>query len=77
MDDPAQSRPVAERAGRGLRRLLRGLFGDRFLSRVADSARVLRDEFRAGRAEEAEQDDPGGEPRRIRHREPAAQALLE
>lgn len=66
MGNPAQPRSAAERAGRGLARLLRGLFGDRFLSKAADSARVLRDEYRAGR--EAAEGAPD-ETRRIAHRE--------
>jgi len=66
--------PWARRAGRGLRRLLGKVFGDRTVDRagrrIGDSAGVLRDEFRKGREEaEAKDGDTAETARRVPHRD--------
>jgi len=58
---------TSRKAGRGLIRALRGLFGPRRLRRAAGSVRVLRKEFEKGRRK---RDDNEPSPiRRIEHRD--------
>lgn len=58
---------LSRKAGRGLMRALRGLFGKGGLKKAGDSWRVLKEEYARGRAEaEAEEEPP---PKRIPHRE--------
>jgi len=71
--------PWARRAGRGLRRLLGKVFGDRSVDRagrrIGDSAGVLREEFRKGREEaEAKDGDTPETARRIPHRDVDAES---
>lgn len=56
---------LSRKAGRGLMRALRGLFGGASVKKAGDSWRVLKEEYRKGRAEE----DAKDEPQRIPHRE--------
>jgi hypothetical protein len=57
---------LSRKAGRGLIRALRGLFGGGPLRKAGESWRVLKEEYRKGKAE-AEEEEPA--PRRIPHRE--------
>jgi hypothetical protein len=57
---------LSRKAGRGLMRALRGLFGGRSVRKAGESWRVLKEEYRKGKAE-AEEREPA--PRRIPHRE--------
>ena len=61
--DPSLSR----KAGRGLIRALRGLFGGGPIKKTGDSWRVLKEEYRKGKADAEAQEKPA--PRRISHRE--------
>jgi hypothetical protein len=58
---------TSRKAGRGLIRALRGLFGPGRLRRAANSARVLKEEFKKGRRKRAA-DEPSPI-RRIEHRD--------
>ena len=57
---------LPRKAGRCLMRALRGLFGGGALDKAGESWRVLKEEYRQGRAE-AEESEPA--PKRIPHRE--------
>ena len=57
---------LPRKAGRGLMRALRGLFGGDSLKKAGESWRALKEEYRQGRAD-AEEAEPA--PKRIPHRE--------
>lgn len=67
MTDNIGEDPPARKAGRGLTRLLRGLFGRKRFARTRESWQVLKREYRAGRA--SAEEDPEPPPRRIPHKE--------
>lgn len=58
---------LSRKAGRGLMRALRGLFGGGSLKKAGDSWRVLKEEYRKGQAEAEAKEEPA--PKRIPHRE--------
>jgi len=67
VSDNIRQSSLARKAGRGLRRALGALFGEKRLARAEESLDVLKQEYRAGREEGAADDD--ATPRRIAHRE--------
>jgi hypothetical protein len=66
VSDNIRHRSLPRKAGRGLMRALRGLFGGDSLKKAGESWRVLKEEYRQGRSD-AEGDEPA--PKRIPHRE--------
>ena len=66
MSDNIRHSSLSRKAGRGLLKAFRALFGDKAARKTARSWEVLKDEFRAGRAE-AEGEEAS--PRRVEHRE--------
>jgi hypothetical protein len=66
VSDNIRQSSLSRKAGRGLLKAFRALFGDKTAAKTARSWKVLKDEFRAGR-EEAEAKEPPTRP--IPHRE--------
>jgi len=62
-----QQPSAPRRFGRGLARALSGLFGKKTLKKAAESARVLKQQYREGKREAAGPERPP--PRRIGHEE--------
>ena len=58
---------LSRKAGRGLMRALRGLFGSGPLKKAGDSWRVLKEEYEKGQAGAEADEEPA--PKRIPHRE--------
>lgn len=67
MTDNIGKEPTARKAGRGLLKALRGLFGDGFLRKTRDSVDHLAREYREGKRE-AEEEEAEEAPRRVPHR---------
>jgi len=65
MSDNIRESSLPRKAGRGFLRALRGLLGEKTLRKARDSARALEDEYRAGRDERKDEDEP---PKRVPHR---------
>ena len=57
---------LSRKAGRGLMRALRGLFGGGSVKKAGESWRVLKEEYRKG---QADAEEGGPLPKRIPHRE--------
>jgi len=66
VSDNIRHTSLSRKAGRGLIRALRGLFGSGPVRKAGESWRVLKDEYRKGKAEAGEEEPA---PRRIPHRE--------
>ena len=63
---PVHRPSAAEQAGRGLVKILKGIFGGRSLTRAKESVEVLKREFKEGRVD-PDRAEPAA--RRIEHRE--------
>jgi len=66
VSDNIRQTPVSRKAGRGLIRALKGLFGRGGMTKAGESWQALKDEFRKGR-DEAE--EPEAAPKKIPYRE--------
>jgi hypothetical protein len=58
--------PLSRKLGRGFARALAGIFGRKTLKKTQESLEVLADEYRAGKRDPDEREEP---PRRISHRD--------